>query len=107
MAGVQVCDGLTHAQRPICEECRREPQGAAVVLSARAARLAEAQALLVRVCLQCGGGGGRSRAPEGSIVCDSLDCGVFFERRKANGEAAASRVLCDLALQDFSLTGRI
>ncbi|BDA47990.1 probable DNA polymerase zeta catalytic subunit [Coccomyxa sp. Obi] len=95
-----VCDGLTHAQRPICEECRMEPQGAAMVLSARAARLAGAQALLVRVCLHCGGGGGR-KASEGGIVCDSLDCGVFFERRKATDEAAAARVLCDLALQDF------
>ncbi len=98
---MQVCDGLTHAQRPICEECREEPQGAAVVLLARAARLTEAQALLVRVCLQCGGGGGRRGTLEAGIVCDSLDCGVFFERKKATGEAAAARVLCDLALQDF------
>lgn len=46
---MQVCDGLTHAQRPICEACRAEPQGAAAVLSARAARLAAAQSLLVQV----------------------------------------------------------
>ena len=77
-----------------------EPQGAAMVLSARAARLAGAQALLVRVCLHCGGGGGR-KASEGGIVCDSLDCGVFFERRKAIDEAAAARILCDLAVQGF------
>ena len=35
-----------------------------------------------QVCLHCGGGGGRAvAAGPGGIVCDSLDCGVYFERR--------------------------
>ena len=47
----QVCDGLTHAQRPLCEACRAEPQAAASVLAARSMRLSGAHALLVKVRL--------------------------------------------------------
>ncbi len=100
---MQVCDGLTHAQRPLCEACRAEPQSAAMVLSARAARLAASHALLVQVCQHCGGGGGGETCSHGpgGVVCDSLDCGVFFERKKAAGEAAAAAALCDAALDMF------
>jgi DNA polymerase zeta len=100
----QVCDGLTHAQRPLCEACRQQPEAAAVVLSSRAACLATSHALLVRVCHHCGGGGGGSQSRThgpGGIVCDSLDCGVFFERKKAAAEAAAAGALCDAALDIF------
>ena len=53
-----------------------------------------------QVCLHCGGGGGRLQSGDG-ITCDSLDCGVFFERRKAAGEAAAAEALCQAALALF------
>ena len=53
-----------------------------------------------QVCLHCGGGGGRLQIGD-SIMCDSLDCGVFFERRKAAGEAAAAEALCQAALALF------
>ena len=46
---VQVCDGLTHAQRPLCEACRAEPQAAAAILAARSMRLSGAHTLLVKV----------------------------------------------------------
>ncbi len=92
-----MCDGLTHAQRALCEACRSAPQAAAAVLAARAARLEAHTVVLVRACLHCGGGGGRD-AGGGGIACDSLDCGVFFERVKARGEAAAARALCDAGL---------
>lgn len=62
-------------------------------------------AMRIQVCRHCGGGGGR-RAAEGGIVCDSLDCGVFFEYKKASSEAAAARALCDLALQGFRAAAR-
>lgn len=55
------------------------------------------QVVLVRACLHCGGGGGRDPGG-GGIACDSLDCGVFFERVKARAEAAAARALCDAGL---------
>ena len=51
----------------------------------------------MRACLHCGGGGGRDPGG-GGIACDSLDCGVFFERVKARAEAAAARALCDAGL---------
>ena len=53
-----------------------------------------------QVCLHCGGGGGRLQSGDG-IMCDSLDCGVFFERKKAAGEAAAAEALCQAALALF------
>ena len=53
-----------------------------------------------QVCLHCGGGGGRLQSRDG-IMCDSLDCGVFFERKKAAGEAAAAEALCEAALALF------
>ena len=46
---MQVCDGLTHAQRPLCEACRAEPQAAAAILAARSMRLSGAHTLLVKV----------------------------------------------------------
>lgn len=96
-ARAQVCDGLTHAARALCEACRAQPQAAAAVLASRAARLEAHCAVLARACLHCGGGGGRD-AGAGGIVCDSLDCGVFFERAKARGEVGVARALCDAGL---------
>lgn len=87
-----VCDELTHASKPLCDRCIREPQLVAAVLPARLSRLEQRYAQLGRVCGACGGGGG-SNFDEGRIVCDSLDCGVYFERRKAWFELRASRAL--------------
>ena len=83
-----MCDELTHATKPLCERCVAQPQLAAAVLAARWGRLERQYAQLVRLCAHCGGGGGRAAA-EGGIVCDSLDCGVYFERRKLWYELAA------------------
>ena len=40
-----------------------------------------------QVCRHCGGGDGK---PGGPIACLSLDCSLFFERRKVQGEARAA-----------------
>ena len=96
---VQVCDALTHAAQPLCETCRRNPQLAAGVLSARAARLERHHTTLVRLCLHCGGGGARPTPYPGSTVaCDSLDCALFFERRKTAHELTAALALADVGL---------
>ena len=50
-----------------------------------------------QVCLHCGGGGGRN-ASEGGVVCNSLDCSVYFERRKVAFEMAAAQAQLDAAL---------
>lgn len=95
----QVCDLLTHAAQPLCEECRRNPQLAAAVLSSRASRLDRHHTTLVRVCLHCGGGGAPPAvAPGDAVGCDSLDCAVFFERRKTAHELAASLALATAGL---------
>ena len=96
---LQVCDALTHAARPLCEGCRRMPQLAAAVLAARAGRLERHSVTLTRICLHCGGGGGRqTHPPGGSIPCNSLDCAVFFERRKTAHELAAATALSEAGL---------
>ena len=95
----QVCDALTHAAQPLCEACRQNPQLAAAVLAARASRLDRHSTTLVRICLHCGGGGARQAPPPGgSVACDSLDCAVFFERRKTAHELAAALALADAGL---------
>ena len=106
------------------------------------ARLERQHAHMVRLCLHCGGGGGRvvplstgqsaSSGPHlpaglgagpagrraaasaarpacevngynagcGGVVCDSLDCGVYYERRKLLGELAVlARLLQDVCRQ--------
>lgn len=52
---------------------------------------------LLRICLHCGGGGGRD-IDTGGIVCDSLDCGIYFERRKVVAELAVTRGLAAAGL---------
>jgi len=109
------CDGLTRMNETLCERCRDAPQLSGALLSARAARLERQHLHLVRLCLHCGGGGGGTGAGgggggvgrglvyeigDGGVACDSLDCGVFFERRKVRQEA---RVMAALAAGGLAL----
>ena len=98
-----VCDELTHANKPLCERCTWEPQLVAAVLPSRLSRGERQYAQLVRVCVGCGGGGGgggagAEAAAQGGVVCDSLDCGVYFERRKAWHELRAVAALAEAGL---------
>lgn len=93
-----VCDDLTRATRPLCDRCLLEPQLAAAVLSARWNRLERQYGRLVTVCCGCGAGGG-ANAGEGGIVCDSLDCGIYFERRKVWYELRTAVALSDAGLK--------
>lgn len=95
-----VCDDLTHATKPLCERCTGQPQLAAAVLAARWGRLERQHAQVVRLCAHCGGGGGRAAA-EGGIVCDSLDCGLYYERRKLAAELAAVAALAEAGLSQL------
>lgn len=97
MLVMQVCDGLTHAAQPLCTQCQTDPQLAAAVLTARSGRLERQYVQLVRICLHCNGGGGR-QIQQGGIVCDSLDCGVYYERRKVAHELAAATALSQAGL---------
>jgi hypothetical protein len=93
-----VCDELTRAAEPLCERCRANPQVAAVVLAARAARLERQHQHLVRLCQSCGGGGGWN-VRHGGVVCGSLDCGVYFERYKVVGELRSMSAVAAAGLQ--------
>lgn len=96
-----VCDDLTRVAEPLCEKCRSQPQMAAAVLGARTARIERQHAHLVRLCLHCGGGGGRN-AEHGGIVCDSLECGLYYERRKVAHELSTLSGVAELGLQTLA-----
>jgi len=86
-----VCDSLTRSGAALCGSCRGQPQLAVAVLHARAAALHAALSRLVQVCRHCEGGGGRppcGGVAAGRVACDSLDCSLFFDRRKAELEGA-------------------
>lgn len=101
-----VCDGLTSATRTLCDACIADPATSAAVLAARAAKLERQHVHIARICGACGGGGGvdtslpgsSALVPCGGIVCDSIECGLYFERRKVAQELASS-----LALQESGI----
>lgn len=72
-------------------------------VQARIARLQRQQEDLTRVCIQCGGGGGlpgqEVDMEDGHIVCQSLECGVYFERTKTKHEMKNMKVLSEVAFQ--------
>lgn len=74
-----VCDEPTHASKMLCDRCSKEPASAVALLQARLARAERQYGQLVRVCVHCGGG----------TACESLDCGVMFERKKLGYEVKA------------------
>jgi len=65
---------------------------ASATLAWRAARLEHRAAAMSAICAGCGGGGGG-----GDIECDSLDCPVYFERRKVDAELDSARAHLDSA----------
>ena len=96
-----VCDEMTNAKKPLCKQCTKDPQLATAVLSARVNNLQRQYINIVKVCMRCGGGSfGSAFVPieNGGIACDSLDCGLFFERKKVMLElqSAESLAACGL-----------
>jgi hypothetical protein len=89
-----VCEALAPAAEALCARCREEPQAALAVLMARLQRLQQQHVKLVRLCLHCGGGGGLN-VEHGGVVCDSIDCGVYFERRKVMAESEVLGALAE------------
>jgi DNA polymerase zeta len=94
-----VCDGLTRAQQPLCDACKEQPDVSAAVLAARVTRLERQHQHLVRLCLHCGGGGGSCLARQGGVVCDSVACGVWYERSKVANEWRALAQLAAAGLE--------
>ena len=86
-----VCGELTKPPRVVCDDCGDSPMASAT-LAWRAARLEHRAAAMAAICAGCGGGGGG-----GDIECDSLDCPVYFERRKVDAELDSGRAHLDSA----------
>jgi DNA polymerase zeta len=93
------CDGLTRPDSALCAGCAARPQAAAAAMAARLACLDRRVAALRSLCLACGGGGGGAAA--GGIACTSLDCGAYFERRKAGVELEAAAGLAAAGLAEL------
>lgn len=99
------CDGLTRVNQPLCEGCRKDPQLVAAIIPSRLNRTERQHTHLVRLCLACGGGSRLSPTTTGNnsnsdiedgaghTVCASLDCGIYFERRKVWFELQVARAL--------------
>jgi hypothetical protein len=72
-------------------------------MQARLSRLQQQQAHLLNLCNHCGGGGGVAGEPmdleDTHIVCQSLECGVHFERAKTRHELRNMRSLASAAMQ--------
>ena len=74
---------------------------AAAVLAWRAARVEQSAQRLAAVCVNCGGGGGGvgcgfdggggAGVGGGGVECVSLDCPVYFERRKVDFEVESAQ----------------
>lgn len=92
-----VCDELTRVNQSVCDRCAADPQAAAASLIARTSRLERQHRHMARICLHCSGGGSAD-APHGGIACDSLDCGVYYERRKLAQELASMSALTSASL---------
>ena len=84
------CDGLTMINKPFCTTCEGDPQLVATVLPSRLNRTERQYVHLSRICTACGGSSG---GPQGDIACTSLDCGIYFERRKVYFEVRTARAL--------------
>jgi hypothetical protein len=74
-----------------------------VMAQARVVKLQKQQDFLNRICGHCGGSGGNLRGQvdveDTHIVCQSLECGVYFERMKSSHELHNMLLLLDSALQ--------
>ena len=71
------CDALTMVNEPLCRACQDDKQLVAFVLPHRLNRIERQYVHIGRICSTCGGVG-----PRGEIICESLDCSMYFERRK-------------------------
>ena len=83
------CDGLTMVNRPLCTACEDNSQLVAAVLPARLNRIERQHVHIGRICTTCGGGSGS----HGTIACNSIDCGIYFERVKVQCERETALAL--------------
>lgn len=78
-----VCGELIRASTFVCDRCCMNQCTVAMTLTGRTSKLEKESQHLDAVCRHCGGG---DWFVEKGIKCVSLDCPIFFERRKVQKE---------------------
>jgi hypothetical protein len=71
-------------------------------VQARVGRLEKQLQQVVQLCNHCGGCGGQgalSDMEDDPVACQSLECGIYFERTKAKHELKNMRYLSNTAFE--------
>ncbi len=89
------CDALTMVNEPLCRACQDDRQLVAFALPHRLNRIQRQLVHTSRICSSCGGVGAR-----GEVICESLDCSLYFERRKVWSERQTLQALVTRCLED-------
>ncbi|KAK9161490.1 hypothetical protein Syun_007831 [Stephania yunnanensis] len=91
-----LCGELVQASMHLCDKCSRKGPAAATAVICRTAKLERDIQHLFAICGHCGGA---DWIAENGVKCESLACGVFYERRKVQKELQAfSAVASELGL---------
>lgn len=91
------CDALTMVNEPLCRACQDDMQLVAFALPHRLNRIQRQLVRISRMCSSCGGVGAR-----GEVICESLDCSLYFERRKVWWETQTLEALVARCLEEDS-----
>jgi DNA polymerase zeta len=91
------CDALTMVNEPLCRACQDDMQLVAFALPHRLNRIQRQLVRISRICSSCGGVGAR-----GEVICESLDCSLYFERRKVWWETQTLEALVARCLEEDS-----
>jgi DNA polymerase zeta len=89
------CDALTMVNEPLCRACQDDKQLVAFALPHRLNRIQRQLIHISRMCSSCGGVGAR-----GEVICESLDCSLYFERRKVWWEKQTLQALVSRCLDE-------
>ena len=118
-----MCGDLTTSKRIVCETCSADAPTTAATLTYRATSLEIKNQKLHKICLGCGGGGGGGTSSDvlwtgcasnrnlisdnghrrnsnhhiPPIECVSLDCSVYYSRRKTESELRTAVAHVELA----------
>ena len=118
-----MCGDLTTSKRIVCETCSADAPTTAATLTYRATSLEIKNQKLHKICMGCGGGGGGGTSSDvlwtgcasnrnlisdnghrrnsnhhiPPIECVSLDCSVYYSRRKTESELRTAVAHVELA----------
>ncbi|KAJ7547009.1 hypothetical protein O6H91_08G065000 [Diphasiastrum complanatum] len=87
-----VCGQLTKASQVVCNSCSENQIAVTTILTRRFSQLEKEFDHLQALCRHCGGSSGGHQQ---IIACISLECPIFFERRKAETHFEISSYLAE------------